>query len=45
MPSITFTPRGFVIRCRARDLPSLLARLRAQYGDAVIYWGRDTKRH
>lgn len=45
MSAITFFQRGFAIRCRARDLPSLLARLRAQYGDDVIYWGRDTIRH
>ena len=45
MSAITFTPRGFVIRCRARDLPSLFASLREKYGEAVIYWGRNTKRH
>lgn len=34
------TQRGFVIRCRARDLPSLLASLREKYGEAPIYWGK-----
>ena len=45
MSAITFSQRGFVIRCRARDLPAMLARLRGQYGEAPIYWGRNTKKH
>lgn len=40
MSAITFTPRGFVLRCRARDLPLLLASLREKYGDAPILWGK-----
>lgn len=41
MSAITFSQRGFVIRCRARDLPSLLASLREKYGEAVIFWGKN----
>lgn len=41
MSAITFTPRGFVLRCRARDLPSLLASLREKYGEAPMLWGKN----
>lgn len=41
MSAITFSLRGFVIRCRARDLPAMLARLRVEYGDAPILWGKN----
>lgn len=42
---IKFTKRGFFVSCLNRDLISKISSLRRQYGEAVIYWGRDTKRH
>ena len=41
MSAITFSQRGFVIRCRARDLPAQAGQHGGQYGEAPILWGKN----